>query len=86
MIAKQVYGSAITFYERYPEEKMTRDQRKWLDIEDLEDDTKEKDYTVNTIKSICILSHWPFFDTFEKFLRFLHKTAHTGPHQVPLER
>lgn len=81
-----MYGSAVTFYERFPEEKMTKDQRKWLDIEDVEDDTKEKDYTVNTIKSICILSHWPFFDTFEKFLRFLHKMAHTGPHQVPLER
>lgn len=69
---------------------MTKEQRAWLDMDDYvpDDDPKaaEKDYTVNTIKSICILSHWPFFDTFEKFLRFLHKTAHSGPHLVPLER
>ena len=86
----QIYGSAVTFYERYPEEKMTKEQRAWLDMDDYVPDgdpsAVEKDYTVNTIKSICILSHWPFFDTFEKFLRFLHRTAHSGPHLVPLER
>ena len=82
----QIYGSAVTFYERYPEEKMSKEQRAWLDMEDVYDESAPKDYTVNTIKSICILSHWPFFDTFEKFLRFLHKMAHTGPHLVPIER
>ena len=82
----QVYGSAVTFYERYSEEKMSKEQRAWLDMEDVYDESAPKDYTVNTIKSICILSHWPFFDTFEKFLRFLHKMAHTGPHLVPIER
>lgn len=82
----QVYGSAVTFYERYPEEKMKKEQRAWLDMEDINDESVAKDYTINTIKSICILSHWPFFDTFEKFLRFLHKMAHSGPHVVPIER
>ncbi|XP_032776750.1 DENN domain-containing protein Crag isoform X6 [Daphnia magna] len=84
--AEKIYGSAVTFYERYPEEKMTKEQKAWLDMEDVNDGTTEKDYTVNTIKSICILSHFPFFDTFEKFLRFLHKVAHSGPYPVPLER
>ena len=79
-----MYGSAVTFYERFPEEKMTKEQKAWLDMED--DETIEKDYTINTIKSICILSHWPFFDTCEKFLRYLHKVAHSGAHPVPLER
>lgn len=65
---------------------MSKEQRAWLDMEDFYDESAPKDYTVNTIKSICILSHWPFFDTFEKFLRFLHKMAHTGPHLVPIER
>ena len=82
-----MYGSAVTFYERYPEEKMTKEQRAWLDMDDpVDDPNAPKDYTVSTIKSICILSHWPFFDTFEKFLRFLHKMAHSGPHTVPIER
>lgn len=65
---------------------MTKEQKAWLDMEDVDDGTTEKDYTVNTIKSICILSHYPFFDTFEKFLRYLHKVAHSGPYPVPLER
>ncbi|XP_046634776.1 DENN domain-containing protein Crag-like isoform X3 [Daphnia pulicaria] len=84
--AEKIYGSAVTFYERYPEEKMTKEQKAWLDMDDVDDGSTEKDYTVNTIKSICILSHYPFFDTFEKFLRYLHKVAHSGPYPVPLER
>lgn len=68
---------------------MSKEQRAWLDMEDVscdQDSCVPKDYTINTIKSICILSHWPFFDAFEKFLRFLHRMAHSGPHPVPLER
>lgn len=65
---------------------MTKEQKAWLDMDDVDDGSTEKDYTVNTIKSICILSHYPFFDTFEKFLRYLHKVAHSGPYPVPLER
>jgi hypothetical protein len=65
---------------------MTKGQRDWLDMDDVDQTAASKDYTINTLKSICILSHWPFFDTFEKFLRFLHKVSHSGPHLIPLER
>lgn len=42
--------------------------------------------TYHTNKCICLLSHWPFFDTFEKFLLFLYNMACEGPHAVPIER
>lgn len=42
--------------------------------------------SLNISKSICILSHWPFFDTFEKFLVFLHSMCNSKPQQVPIEK
>lgn len=37
-------------------------------------------------KSICFLSRWPFFDTFQKLLTYLYRLSITGPHQLPIER
>ncbi|KAG7188379.1 hypothetical protein KM043_008032 [Ampulex compressa] len=42
--------------------------------------------SLNISKSICILSHWPFFDTFEKFLVFLHSMVNSKPQSVPIEK
>lgn len=42
--------------------------------------------SLNISKSICILSHWPFFDTFEKFLVFLHGMVNGKPQSVPIEK
>ncbi|XP_018393655.1 PREDICTED: DENN domain-containing protein 4C isoform X3 [Cyphomyrmex costatus] len=42
--------------------------------------------SLNISKSICILSHWPFFDTFEKFLVFLHRMVNDKPQNVPIEK
>ncbi|XP_071576670.1 DENN domain-containing protein Crag isoform X4 [Temnothorax nylanderi] len=42
--------------------------------------------SLNISKSICILSHWPFFDTFEKFLVFLHRMVNDQPQSVPIEK
>ncbi|XP_075224805.1 DENN domain-containing protein Crag isoform X2 [Lycorma delicatula] len=77
--AEKVYGSAVTFYEKYPSEKLTPEQLKELD-------PGEEIMTYHVNKCICILSHWPFFDTFEKFLLFIYKMSCTGPHPVPIER
>lgn len=62
----KVYGSALTFYERMNENKLTDEQRKVLKC------TANSGYSLNVSKSICILSHWPFSDTFEKWLLYLH--------------
>ena len=80
---RQVYGSSITFYERYPDSQLTPQQRLQLGI----DTHHPSEISVNTNRSIGVLSHWPFFDTFDKFLQFLHQTAISGrPTSVPLER
>ena len=62
---EKVYGAAITFYEKYPHEKLTKEQRERLQL----DNHFGIRNIIHANKCICILSLWPFFDTFEKFLR-----------------
>ncbi|PSN49786.1 hypothetical protein C0J52_01385 [Blattella germanica] len=80
--AEKVYGSAVTFYEQVTTDNLTSDQCRELQINESGDSTK----TINVNKCICLLSHWPFFDTFEKFLQFLYDMACGGSHTVPIER
>ncbi|XP_055954138.1 C-myc promoter-binding protein-like [Argiope bruennichi] len=81
--AEKVYGAAVTFYELFPELKLNKAMKSHLNYV-TEEDKKKK--CLQTNKSICLLSRWPFFDTFEKFLRYLHRMSISGPHKVPLER
>lgn len=37
-------------------------------------------------KSICVLSHWPFFTVFQKFLTFIYRYSVSGAHVLPLEK
>lgn len=62
----KVYGSAITFYEQYSEKNLTEKQKELLDY------TEGSDFVLHTNKSICVLSHWPFSDDLETWLRWLH--------------
>ncbi len=81
----KVYGSAITFYEEVDEDaaELTQEQKEGLRLETYR---RRQDRKIFTNKCICLLSRWPFFDAFEKFLFFLHKRQLMGPHDVPLER
>lgn len=77
----KVYGSAVTFYERFPEEKLTEKQKEMLKY------SEESDSLLYANKSICVLSHWPFSDDFEVWLRWLHSIVTNGqPQQIPVER
>lgn len=84
--AVKVYGAAITFYEQFDEKLLNKDEKSRLNYITKEDhETK----SLNAIKSICVLSRWPFFDTFEKFLLFLYRTACCSPDNpspLPIER
>lgn len=62
----KIYGSAITFYEEYPKDQLTKEQKESLDYED------DSDKILNVNKSICVLSHWPFSDAFMGWLYFLY--------------
>ena len=81
--AGKVYGSAISFFEEYDEELLTEEQKTKLRL----DNYKEKsDRKIYASKCICLLSRWPFFDAFEKFLFFIYKRLLMGPFNIPLER
>uniref|UniRef100_A0A8P4KKE6 DENN domain containing 4A n=1 Tax=Dicentrarchus labrax TaxID=13489 RepID=A0A8P4KKE6_DICLA len=73
---EKVYGAAIQFYETYPPECLTDQQRSHTATPRL----------VYTNKCICLLSHWPFFDAFRKFLTFLYRYSISGPHALPIEK
>ncbi|KAJ8333655.1 hypothetical protein SKAU_G00409740 [Synaphobranchus kaupii] len=82
---EKVYGAAIQFYEPHPQECLTEKQRLLLGLVDGERGI-EGPGTVHTLKCICLLSHWPFFDAFRKFLTFLYRYSISGPHALPIEK
>ncbi|CAG2102287.1 unnamed protein product [Medioppia subpectinata] len=84
--AEKVYGAAVTFYEPLVDHRLSDKELQHLTY-CTEEDRETK--SLHRIKSISILSRWPFFDTFERFLLFLHKTfviSSTTPQKIPLER
>lgn len=95
--AQKIYGTSLSFYEVFDQSRLTDEQRAKLGISYDEDtnpvQANRKSYQTYAIKSICILSRWPFFECFEKFLNFLHKLVfHTQQQnsdatnsRVPLE-
>uniref|UniRef100_A0A8C6KY18 DENN domain containing 4A n=1 Tax=Nothobranchius furzeri TaxID=105023 RepID=A0A8C6KY18_NOTFU len=94
---EKVYGAAIQFYEPYPLECLTDQQlsqlgllspeHKLSPITSMTDDTNSSNtHSVYTNKCICLLSHWPFFDAFRKFLTFLYRYSISGPHALPIEK
>ncbi|KAH0620096.1 hypothetical protein JD844_014692 [Phrynosoma platyrhinos] len=84
--AEKVYGAAIQFYETYSEEKLTEKQKTQLGLMDTVDGKSACSKSVQTNKCICLLSHWPFFDAFKKFLTFLYRYSISGPHVLPIEK
>ena len=43
-------------------------------------------YIVHTNKCLCVLSHYPFFDAFRKFLLAIYRLSISGSQAIPLER
>ncbi|XP_005990168.1 C-myc promoter-binding protein isoform X3 [Latimeria chalumnae] len=83
---EKVYGAAIQFYEPYFQENLTDKQRSQLGLVSAADRKPLVSKTVHTNKCICLLSHWPFFDAFKKFLTFLYRYSISGPHVLPIEK
>ncbi|XP_069767094.1 C-myc promoter-binding protein isoform X2 [Narcine bancroftii] len=84
--AEKVYGVAIQFYEPLPQENLTDKQRSQLGLVSAADRKSIHSKTVHTSKCICLLSHWPFFEAFRKFLTFLYRYSISGPHALPIEK
>lgn len=83
-----MYGSALTFYEVYPEDKVNEKHKQRLcSINDNNwNASEDNQVSFHVIKCICLLSHWPFFDAFEKFLLFLYQMSREGSCSIPIER
>ncbi|KAM9836509.1 DENN domain-containing protein 4C isoform 2-T2 [Aulostomus maculatus] len=83
---EKVYGSAIQFYEPYPVELLSEKQKIQLGLLTTVEKKMIPNRPVNTNKCICLLSRWPFFESFRKFLMFLYKLSVSGPHPLPIEK
>ncbi|KAK7158387.1 hypothetical protein R3I93_009563 [Phoxinus phoxinus] len=82
----KVYGAAIQFYETYPREALSERQCVCLGLLSVVDRRPVTNRSVQVKKSICVLSHWPFFSVFQKFLTFIYRYSISGPHVLPLEK
>ncbi|CAH0588078.1 unnamed protein product [Chrysodeixis includens] len=80
----KVYGSAVTFYESYPHSQLTEDQMEQLGWRD---GLSQSTHSVYAIKCICLLSRWPFSDTFERWLLYILEMSWSQePLNIPIER
>uniref|UniRef100_A0A3Q2R0K9 DENN domain containing 4C n=1 Tax=Fundulus heteroclitus TaxID=8078 RepID=A0A3Q2R0K9_FUNHE len=83
---EKVYGSAIQFYEPYPVDLMSEKQKIQLGLVTPVEKKMIPNRSVHTNKCICLLSRWPFFESFRKFLMFIYKLSVSGPHPLPVEK
>lgn len=83
---EKVYGSAIQFYESYSVDLLSERQKIQLGLLTAVDKKMIPNRSVNTNKCICLLSRWPFFESFRKFLMFIYKLSVSGPHPLPIEK
>ncbi|CAH2049264.1 unnamed protein product, partial [Iphiclides podalirius] len=80
----KVYGSAVTFYEEYPHEQLSAWQQEQLGWRE---GATQATHSVHVIKCICLLSRWPFSDTFERWLLYILDMSWSDePLNVPIER
>uniref|UniRef100_A0A8C9TEZ8 DENN domain containing 4C n=1 Tax=Scleropages formosus TaxID=113540 RepID=A0A8C9TEZ8_SCLFO len=84
--AEKMYGAAVQFYEPYAVELLSEKQKTQLGLLTVVDKRPIPNRTVHTNKCICLLSRWPFFQSFRKFLMFLYKLSVSGPHPLPIEK
>ncbi|XP_069737289.1 DENN domain-containing protein 4C isoform X2 [Phaenicophaeus curvirostris] len=84
--AEKVYGAAIQFYEPYPRELLTEKQQSQLGLLTPVERKVVTSKSINSNKCICLLSRWPFFEAFRKFLMFIYKLSVSGPHPLPIEK
>ncbi|KAK1895261.1 DENN domain containing protein 4B, partial [Dissostichus eleginoides] len=81
-----VYGAAIQFYESFSRDLLSERQSVRLGLLSVVDRRPISSRSLQVKKSICVLSHWPFFTVFQKFLTFVYRYSISGPHVLPLEK
>lgn len=81
---QKIYGAAVTFFELLPEEQLTEERKKALKLDD-DQNSEEGKRVAHTNKCMCVLSHWPFFEAFKKFLSQLYRIS-VSAQPLPIER
>ncbi|XP_053611324.1 DENN domain-containing protein Crag isoform X2 [Plodia interpunctella] len=80
----KVYGSAVTFYEDYPHTDLSEtqmDQLAWRT------GVSHSTHSLHVNKCVCLLSRWPFSDTFERWLLYILEMSWSKqPLNIPIER
>ncbi|CAH0718266.1 unnamed protein product, partial [Brenthis ino] len=80
----KVYGSAVTFYESYPHSQLSEAQ---ADALGWRAGASHTTHSLHANKSICLLSRWPFSDTFERWLLYILEMSWSKePLNIPVER
>ncbi|XP_047996202.1 DENN domain-containing protein Crag isoform X3 [Leguminivora glycinivorella] len=80
----KVYGSAVTFYETYDHTQLTESQ---MELLGWRSGISHSTHSVHVSKSICLLSRWPFSDTFERWLLYILEMSWSKqPLTIPIER
>lgn len=68
---KQPTNICMHIYLFHRESALTEQQQELLSW----NEEFAKQHSLHIIKSICLLSHYPFGDTFDRWLRYLHVSA-----------
>ncbi|XP_046966815.1 DENN domain-containing protein Crag isoform X4 [Vanessa cardui] len=80
----KVYGSAVTFYESYPHAQLSETQAERLGWRA---GASHATHALHANKCICLLSRWPFSDTFERWLLYILEMSWSKePLNIPIER
>ncbi|XP_045776028.1 DENN domain-containing protein Crag isoform X2 [Maniola jurtina] len=80
----KVYGSAVTFYESYPHTHLSESQMEQLGWRA---GVSHSSHSLHANKCICLLSRWPFSDTFERWLLYILEMSWSKePLSIPIER
>ncbi|CAH0399446.1 unnamed protein product [Chilo suppressalis] len=80
----KVYGSAVTFYESYPYTQLSESQMEQLGWRA---GVSQNTHSVHINKCVCLLSRWPFSDTFERWLLYILEMSWSKqPLPIPVER
>ncbi|XP_059061581.1 DENN domain-containing protein Crag isoform X2 [Achroia grisella] len=80
----KVYGSAVTFYESFPHAQLTEQQAETLGWRT---GVSHSTHSLHANKCICLLSRWPFSDTFERWLLYILEMSWSKqPLSIPIER
>jgi hypothetical protein len=79
-----IYGGGVTFFEEFDTAMMTKEVTQLI----AQQQVVHPDSRVvpQTNRCICLLSRFPFFEAFRKFLLSLYRLTVSGAQNIPIER